>query len=45
MPAFYDELEGGSKFVMNYQRYTKRRYFLTRGCDVKLKDAFLDSKV
>ncbi len=45
MPAFCDKLEGDSKFVLDYQRYTKRRYFLTRGCDVKLKDTFLDSKV
>ncbi len=45
MPDFYDEWEGDSKFVLNYERYTKRRYFLARGCDVKLKDIFLDSKV
>ncbi len=45
MPAFYDELKGDSKFVLKYQRYTKRGYFLTRGCDVKLNDTFLDSEV
>ncbi len=30
---------------MNYERYTKLRYFLTRGLDVKLNDTFFDNKV
>ncbi len=40
MPDIYDELVGDKKFVYNCGRYTKRRYFLTRGSDVKLKDTF-----
>ena len=43
MPDIYDGLVCHKKFILNYWRYTKRGYFLTRGSDVKLKDTFLDN--
>ena len=44
MPHIYDELVDDRKFVFECGRYTKLRYFLTRGSSVKLKDTFLDNK-
>ncbi len=41
----YDGLLCHKKFILNYWRYTKRGYFLTRGSDVKLKDTFLDNNI